>query len=275
MSNKSNKPDKTYVPLSMDTISKGDKFGPIKFSVKRSIYEKTMLHLKNSYFYEQKINDNSILLPSDIWGAARVLSSAQAGYGQINEALIRRSNWRIYGCGFAEEELFAETEIMNIKMINNIPSAQFKTVTRNRKGRVLLESIDELLLLHRVKFDYKENYTELKKNDYNYHQKVKGTFRHNVWEDWANNIHNDKFGKEHGFKQGILEFPTYINWIFQSLDASKKYKLFEINLKNILPIYNNDILNIYGRDISPSMSEVYGCLDSNNAIRFSARVKYL
>ena len=263
-----------YTPVTLNEISIGDKFGPIKFSISEKTDKKTKSYLENSDLQGQtKLNFN-FLMPSDMWGLARLFSQK---YGRANETLLAKSFWEIRGYSFPKEDLFTEFEIKNTFEVDGLPFMVAETLTKNVNGKILLKSIDQILLLHNVnkKFyiEKNEQLAILDNPDYFCEREV--YFRHKWNENkWKNNIHTKDYAQKFGFKEEIPEFINYMDWIFlasnEKMDENSYNK--SINLKGLLPMYKKDVLLITSKKIG-NVRLVRGSLKNNLSGRFTAFVK--
>ena len=74
-----------YTPMSYSSLPVGKTFGPIKFIVEETSRARTLELLNANNLSGQKL-ETEFLLPSELWGLARVLS---AYLGRLNEAILR------------------------------------------------------------------------------------------------------------------------------------------------------------------------------------------
>ena len=236
-----------YIPLKYDSLNVGNRFGPIEFLVKQQSHDKTISLIVESDETKTKF-DSPYLLPSEMWCWARVVSKE---YGRLNEVVVSSANWFVIGKALPNQILTGESEVIRKEIKAGLPFAFMKSITKDKEGRVLLESIDKLLLLHNVssKF-YVENggrEPPLIKN-YCYEACRRVYFRYN-WnpELWKNNIHTDDYARRFGYESGLPEFIMYMDWlslIKLKLQGEKLYEGTRIKTKKILPIYEKEFIRI-------------------------------
>jgi hypothetical protein len=261
-----------YIPMNLETVSKEIEFKPVYFRVSSQTDAKTKSLLENSSLEGSEKINFSYVMPSDLWGQARVLSNY---YERINEALIMKSKWEIFGGAFPNELLCSESVIKGLKTIQNLPFVYLESITKNEKGDILIKSLEQMLLLNEVNHRFYEEKLEasfVKNPDYSCDREV--YFRH-IWNEnkWKNNIHTKYFAQKFGFREEIPEFSVYMDWIFLSLENPfEAYNGTEINLRKILPLYKGDKLRITRQKIQ-NKEVVRANLKENNSERFVAFVK--
>ena len=236
-----------YTPLSQSDLEVGMEFGPVNFVIKPHSHEKSKKLLEKSDLDSQAKIISPYLLPSEMWGMARVFSSY---FGRLNEIAVSRTKWQIYGTAKPNEELTAQSKVVSLDSKRGLSFATAETTTVNKAGKLLLRCMDELILLHGINTPfYQERREEAEIPSNPTYQKTRRVcFRH-VWDNgkWINNIHTDKFAQQFGYERGLPEFIMYMDWIFLSQlerRGEKSYHNTTIDILKILPVYKGDIVKV-------------------------------
>src|SRR3989344_2928927 len=221
-----------YDPLTIALLEAQGKdwMSPVSFRVSSASHEKTVSLLNQNT--TAKPMEYYHLLPSELWGCARVLSNY---FGRLNEVAVSK-----------------------IERRKGLSYATIETVTYSHSGRTTIDhmkQLDELLLLHEAPEGfYKEREVE---DNTEADMEVLRTvyFRYN-WnkEIWKNNVHTDDYARRFGYKRGLPEFIMYIDWVFDAFirKTSMYAGGFTIDVPLILPIYTEDKVTVKVKEDSKS-----------------------
>jgi len=267
-----------YTPLVSNLFEEGMEFEPHKFKVSRASHEKTINLLKNSYNPKLKLNISS-LLPSEMWGWARVLSQS---FGRLNEVMATKVNWQIYGYGNPDEELTAYSKVLNLENRRELPLVTIETIVSDSKNKILMKTEDECLMLHEVNrpvYNFSRENSEL----------VKGLTQRKIidrrdvqvyfrwdWklEIWKNNIHTDEYARKFGFERGLPEFAVYMDWLFlsQFLQTQKSLGRMNIEVEKIKPFYEKDKLEIISLETEKSNEQEVCFLTKEGKLKLQSKI---
>jgi hypothetical protein len=237
-----------FRPLTHETLDEGDEF-ETEFRIPSSIRDKTVNLIEESDLNGITKIGFPYLMPSDMWGWARVMSKY---YGRLNELILARSQWEILGKAFPEQDLYACSRIGKSFIRRKLPFVEIETITRNESRQPLLRSKDTVLLLHGLEekvHDGNSVETEIPDTPLVRVDKVV-YFRHEWNKDkWRNNIHTADYARRFGFKEELPEFITYMDAITMALINLNGEAIFtggtKIDLKRVLPLYRGDAISIY------------------------------
>jgi hypothetical protein len=233
-----------YKPLTIAALeaTKGAWLGPVSFKISAASHEKTV-RLLNQHTTERPMEYHH-LLPSELWGCARVLSNY---FGRLNEIAVSRTRWELQGMPFPGQQVQAKSRVVKTEVRKDLSYATIETVTSSEdsSGRMdHLRQLDELLLFHEIPSGWKYQERLVKDNE-----GVDLTiprilyFRHN-WDPalWKNNIHTNDYAREWGYERALPEFITYLDQIFDAfIRKTKAYAGgFIIDVPLILPLYERD-----------------------------------
>lgn len=236
-----------YIPLSQSNLKVGMKFGPIEFEVKKESHEKSVRLLEQSDLRGTTNIKHPFLLPSEIWAWARVLSPY---FGRLNEVVVSGAKWKLVGTAKPGEKLKAQSMVVKIEKRNDLPFATMVTETRNLKGKLLLHSTDEVLLLHDVdRAFYSERNKAYERPANPLSMFSKKVYHRYNWDPnvWKNNEHTDAYAQKFGYERGLPEFITYMDNCFAAilmLEGKRAYKR-TLNLQKVLPIYKDEKVDIF------------------------------
>ncbi len=232
-----------YEPLTQDLLRslKGQELGPFSFNISLASHTKT-LELLNQNTNTPDVN-YPFLLPSEVWGCARVLSNY---FGRLNEVAISKTKWEIYSLPGPKATLLSRSRIVDVYARKGLPYATIETATSEKNGREekpVMKQIDEFILFHDIPEDWRyadKNIKNFESLEFKVNRRV--YFRHN-WDPklWVNNIHND-WAKKWGYKSGLPEFIMYMDWIFDAHYRNKGHAAFPliIEVSMMLPIYDGE-----------------------------------
>jgi hypothetical protein len=235
-----------YTPLSHSNLETGIEFGGVEFCVSKDSHDKTLRMLNDSDLEGKTKINTPCLLPSEMWGLARVLSQT---FGRLNEIAASHSSWEVRGTVLPEAPLTATTRIAKKYSRNSRPFVEIEHETRDCDGRTVLRGVDELLLLHDVTHAfYAEPEREKAQTVLPANRRRRTYFRHQ-WDEeiWRNNIHTDSYARRFGYERGLPEFFIYMDWVFAELlkkEGQKAYEGTTIQLRRVLPLYENDVVDI-------------------------------
>jgi len=244
-----------YDPLTIALLEAQGKdwMSPVSFRVSSASHEKTVSLLNQNT--TAKPMEYYHLLPSELWGCARVLSNY---FGRLNEVAVSKTRWELSGSPFPDEQLHAISRVSKIERRKGLSYATIETVTYSHSGRTTIDhmkQLDELLLLHEAPEGfYKEREVE---DNTEADMEVLRTvyFRYN-WnkEIWKNNVHTDDYARRFGYKRGLPEFIMYIDWVFDAFirKTSMYAGGFTIDVPLILPIYTEDKVTVKVKEDSKS-----------------------
>jgi hypothetical protein len=236
-----------YEPLVWENLNEGQDFGPVEFLVSENSHNKTVSMLEDSDLRGETKIETPYLLPSELWGLARVLSRY---FGRINEAAGTQAEWKILRGCFSEEKLTASTKVVSKEKKRGLEYVVMETETKNSTGYPILKSKDTVLLF----YDAPEGFYKEKERqkiffeNTEYERKHKVYFRHK-WDPkiWKNNLHTDKYARKFGYERGLPEFITYMDWIFLiplSCFGDKAYDETSMQTKIILPMYEGENIDV-------------------------------
>jgi len=238
-----------YTPLSIHNLTANDSFESVRFSVSHRSHCKTVRLLKEHTLIEGWRLDLFDLLPSELWGLARVLSQR---YGRLNEVAVTGSMWEIYGTACPEALLQSRSVITHVAMRCKLSIATVQTETCNSDGNVLFRAKDTLLLIHDLTLPF---YHERVHKDPNrrsrrllFHRKQCVYFRH-TWDPalWINNVHTDDFAQRCGYERALPEFIMYMDWVWRAVVEVVPDRVLgglRLTLQRILPLYLGEIIDV-------------------------------
>lgn len=235
-----------YIPFSLSTLAEGQEFS-LEFDVTPSSHDKTVARLFES-IHQPSSSDRRYaqLLPSELWAMARVLSSA---FGRLNELVLARTHWEMHATRPPGSRLYATTRIGRI-LRRRLPICTTHTETRSADGTLLVRADDDVLLVHDCPMPFFEERPippEVVPETVLYRAPHEIYCRYE-WDPsvWVNNIHTDEYANRCGFKRGLPEFPTYMDWIYHVAVETgwAQGGLFSIDLRRILPMYPGDVLDV-------------------------------
>jgi len=231
-----------YEPLTVKLLQSRGDFGPLEFSISEESHKKTLTLLNRNTEVEPL--DLGSLLPSELWGCARVLSNY---FGRLNEVAISRTQWVISGKAFPTDTLTARSRVVKTELRKGLPFALVETTTADTGGNTLMSQLDELLLFHEViDWAYKERFVA---DELSTELSIPRTvyFRHN-WDPslWKNNIHTNNYARKFGYELGLPEFIMYMDWVWDALfriEGERAYN-YSLDIPIILPIYEGDKIDV-------------------------------
>jgi len=236
-----------YDPLTIALLEEqgSDWMGPIAFRVSPASHEKTVGLLNHNTTSEPVAYHH--LLPSELWGCARVLSNY---FGRLNEVAVSRARWEFSSSPFPDNGLYATSRIIKTERRKELSYATIETITYSKEGRTTIDhmrQLDELLLLHEAPDGfYKEREV---KNDAEADLEIlrRVYFRHN-WNNgiWKNNVHTDEYARRFGYERALPEFIMYMDWVFDAFirKAGMYTAGLKIDIPLILPIYEKDEIKV-------------------------------
>ncbi len=232
-----------YDPLTRAALEAQPELGPVHFQVSSGSHAKTNL-LLNQHTSAEPVRYET-LLPSELWGCARVLSQY---FGRLNEIAVSKTTWELSGKAYPEEELTASSRLLRTEKRKGLSFALVETTTSTVSGTPLLKQLDELLLYHQAQEGWR--YQEREVPDLEpFETSIPRTvyFRHS-WnpEIWKNNIHTDEYARKWGYHQALPEFIMYLDWIFDAVYRQEQEKAFasQLDLPLILPVYEGDSITV-------------------------------
>lgn len=283
----------TIRPLSSKTLKVGQCFGPHSFAVSQESHKKTISLLKenciettNRPFTSCRLSENCYA-PSEIWGFARTISQHKADnnklyFGGINEVALGKIEFGIYKLPKIGETLVSTVKVETTTFTDNhLPLAIFQTTTNNQSGEKIASSRESVILLHETKKPFYREWTSEKadfsriKNLLSTKGQMKIFFRHKWREDeWPENIHTDRYAQKCGFKSGLPEFKTYIDFIYSILPENLKMNPLSINLNKILPMYLGDEISAFSfKESDTEDLQIYFVSKSDLSIRLQCAVR--
>ena len=238
-----------YTPLSLANLPEKKVFGPVPFEVKASSHVKTVGALLGSV--QRRAGDEDqypLLLPSELWGWARVLSKS---FGRLNEVGVSRTVWEFHGSAAPETSVLAKSTVVGSARRGKVAYCDILTETcEASSGRLLMRATDGFFLTHDCD---KPFYTEPAPSK----QALPGNLlydnQHRVyfrfpWDlsVWVNNIHTDRYAQQCGFERGLPEFVTYADWIYHAAVKSgwTRGRPFALHLARVLPIYFEEVVRV-------------------------------
>ena len=237
---------KEYTPLTFEQLPVGSEFGPITFSVSEISHSKTIqLHNENLLKGSSAVLD--VLLPSEMWSWARVLSPR---FGRLNEVLLAKSCWELYGTATPGEEMTGRTGVIKQEIRKDLRYVTTVTDTKNASGKLLMRCVEDVLLLHDAPPMF---YTERPIVDELHgpcvHECARRVYFRFDWNNghWLNNIHVDGYARTLGYERGLPEFIMYMDWMFLSaltVYGDAFWQSGMITIKKILPVYAGDVVRI-------------------------------
>jgi len=268
-----------YTPLNRESVKIGEVIGPVRYSISEASRDKTVKFIENSDLEGKTKIDLPYLMPSEMWGFARTLSSS---YGRLNEVILAKSRWDVLGRAFPEEELTTTSKILGIPCLRGLPILRVNTVTRNSHGNTVLVSNDSIVMLNGLE---EQVYTGEVVNESppkdSLAQSRREIYFRFPWneEKWRNNIHTRDYARKFGFKEELPEFVTYMDAISSILMGIRGNEFFDgtrIDLKRILPLYKGDVVDFYVEERDREKSQlVRAFLDGENDERLRANVTLL
>lgn len=266
-----------YTPLVSSLFKEGMEFGSHKFVVGTKSHDKTISFLEKSY--SSRLNlDHPLLLPSEMWGWARVLSQR---FGRLNEVMATKVNWKIYGYGKPNEQLTAYSKVLRLENRKELPLVTIETTTLNSENQILMKTEDECLMLHEVNhpiYDNSRHHSKLENFAIERVVSKKEVIVYFRWKwdpkVWKNNIHTDDYARKFGFEKGLPEFAVYMDWLYlsQYLQKQKNPNKISIEVSKIKPFYEGDNLEIISlKTEDPHIQEI-NFVDKKGSLKLQSKI---
>jgi len=237
-----------YIPLCLDNAVPGTTIGDIRFALRPASHEKTVAALIGSVERKPVAEDPyPDLLPSERWAWARVMCTE---FGRLNEVALARSRWEIYAPAMAGEPLYARSTIVESVRKGALAFCNGITETRNAEGTLLIRCHDGIILTHDCEkpFFFEPEPVKAEIPDALAYRNIHTVYHRYPWKptDWDNNIHVDEYAQSCGFKSGLPEFITYMDWIYHAVSESgwRDGRPYSIQLNRVLPIYLGEKIEV-------------------------------
>lgn len=237
-----------YTPLCFDTAQIDLEIGPIRFALRPESHQKTIAALLDSVERKPAVaNPYPDLLPSERWAWARVMCTE---FGRLNEVALARSRWEIFAPAAPGETLFARSRINETVRKGPLAFCNGTTETRNTAGEVLIRCHDGIILTHDCEkpFFFEPHSLRAEAPDMLAYRNIHTVYHRYPWQPelWDNNIHVDDYAQLCGFKSGLPEFITYMDWIYHAVSETGWHtgRPFFIQLDRVLPIYLGDKIEV-------------------------------
>ncbi len=235
-----------YDPLTKGLLESQETLEPVYFSITPESHGKT-LALLNANTSEEPITLDT-LLPSEMWGLARVLSNH---FGRLNEVAVSRTKWEISNRSWPGYRMKASSRLIKTETRKGLSFALVETETRGMRSELLMYQLDELMLLHGAPEGFYFEREIVDNLDPNFVVSREVYFRHK-WDPtiWKNNVHTDDYAKRFGYEKGLPEFIMYMDCIFDAVYRREQERVNRsvIEVPLILPIYEHDKIEVKLRE---------------------------
>jgi len=261
-----------YLPLNRETVSPGQVFGPVHFSISHPSHE------HHSIFIDRSVPSlaaglGSKLLPGETWCLPRVLSQY---YGRQNETLLVRGSRTLKKNPSPGQELVGNAVVEEVLATDDLCVATFYSRTSTRDGVVCLEARDVILLINGC------NFVQLKHRISSWSssaQRMSSPARlpeltwslrmRYEWPErlWRHNVHTASFSHLLGYQAPLVEAPAIADLVLlEDLRTSKRDLPFSFSWRCLGPLCEGSTVSLYSKNRDRGERAYTMCLRSPDCV---------
>jgi hypothetical protein len=253
------------MPLSQKTLTTGEQFGPISFSISPSSHEHHLAYLKACGI---DAIEQGQLLPSEYWPLARVLS--QWRFGRLNEVIALRAGRTVFVRPLTGETVLATSRVRSVFKRQGLCFGVFDSVVKAECGSLCMLAEDVLLLangcdpvaLRRaiVRTDRTGGMVDADGT-----LAVIASWRLQLrypWPDdkWKNNVHTDTYATSLGYRCALVEGPGVMDIVYCHDQERSPANRVRLSWRHVRPLYHGSpIVLLTGNAVSGASRRYYLC----------------